>query len=323
MGRLFGAGRAGTNQPGAQTAGTQGQADELRLQRRRRIRWAVRLVVLLVVVGVMKFVGLDSKFYYPDDEVYYQPSELGLKHEDVRFRSAGGVELAGWFLPAMGAAKGLVVHMHGNAANISNHVELVEWLPKAGYHVLMFDYRGYGESEGKVTRKGTINDAHAAIDYALSRPEARGLPLFVYGQSLGGAIGLVVTADRPEVVAVVAESPFSSYRRVAARHVQKLVKVGWLASIAAAMTISGGYDPIDFIDQISPRPVLIIGAEEDQICFAELARELYEAAGEPRTYWEAPGAQHLGIMEECPEELIEQVSKFFEKAGRGKVSQRV
>jgi uncharacterized protein len=286
----------------------------MRSKRWRRIRWAVRLGVLGLVVGYLKFVGLDGKFYYPDNEVYVDPAQLGLRYENVTFRTRDGVKLHGWFLPAVGEAKGVVVHCHGNAANVTGHVVLVSWLPEAGYHVLMFDYRGYGKSEGRVTRAGTIIDTHAALDYARTRPEAVGLPVFVYGQSLGGAVAIVVAADRPEVAGVVAESTFGSHRGIAAAHVRKLVHFGWLARFLATVSISAGYDPIDVVGRLSPRPLLVIAAENDQICYPELARELYDAAGEPKSFWLAPRAEHLAILEECPRELGEQITRFFESA---------
>lgn len=285
-------------------------------RRRRRLRWTVRGVVLVLLIGGLRIVGLDGKFYYPDDEVYVRPEELGVAYHDVTFPTRDGLTLHGWFLPARGTPRGTVVHFHGNAANVTAHLPLVEWLPRAGYHVLMFDYRGYGRSEGRVTRAGTIADGHAALDYALTREESRGLPLFAYGQSLGGAVAIVVAAERPEVAAVVAESPFSGYRRIAVRHAQRLVRWGSLARLLVWWTISAGYDPIDVVGRIAPRPLLLIAAEHDAICFPESARELHAAAGEPKDYWEAPEAEHLDILGTWPNELMDRITAFFEQAGQ-------
>lgn len=285
-----------------------------RRRRGKRIRWSVRILVLLLLISYLKFVGLDGKFYYPNQTLYDSPADFGLSAEEVSFQTDDGLTLAGWFLPAIGTAKGTVVHFHGNAANITAHIGLVEWLPRAGYHVLMFDYRGYGQSQGKVTRAGTIRDGHAALDYALTRPEAASLPLFAYGQSLGGAVAIVVAAQRLEVRAVVAESPFSSYRGVAARHASRLVFFEWLGTLLATLTISAGEDPIDVVGRLAPRPLFVIAAEHDEICFPELARELYEAAAEPKDYWLVPDAAHLGIVLEARRELIERVTDFFARA---------
>lgn len=141
-------------------------------RRRSRIRWTVRAAIYAILLGLPLGCGLDRLFYHPDSTIYYTPAQLNLRHEDVRFVARDGVRLHGWWLPALTPRPlGTIVHFHGNAANISNHILAAYWLPAAGYHVFMFDYRGYGQSEGSPTRRGTIADGHAALDYVLSRPE--------------------------------------------------------------------------------------------------------------------------------------------------------
>lgn len=283
--------------------------------RRQLRRWWLRVALLLALGGYVKFVGFDSKFYYPNQQIYLRPAELGLTCEDVYFETTDGVRLHGWLLPAdTNAPLGTVIHFHGNAANVSGHIALVSWLPAAGYNVLMFDYRGYGASEGAVTRNGTIRDGHAAVDYCLSRPELRSGPIVAYGQSLGGAVATVVVAERPQVQALVIESSFSSYQRIAALHAQSLVFSGWMGRTLARALVSRGQEPIDFIARVAPRPVLIIAAENDSICFRSLARELYEAAGEPKSWWEAPGSQHLEILQDHPDELKRRILACFKAA---------
>lgn len=369
----------------------------------RRLTWTLRGVLAALLIGAL-IVRCDSWFYYPSQRIWETPPQLGLRYEDVRFRTADGVSLHGWWLPAetghlagrpaeaaqarsadaeqngtwrnerdrrshgeqsrpsqeeqsrashdersrasrdersrmspdehrnaaeyaqggtsgyggrdASRAKGTVIHFHGNAENVSAHLVLVEWLPRAGYNVLMFDYRGYGQSGGRITRAGTIRDGHAAVDYVLSRPDVDRRRIFAYGQSLGGAIAVVVAAERPEIRAVVAESAFSGYRRIAAVHLRKMVLLSAPARGLAALLVSGGHDPIDVVGRISPRPLLVIAAERDQICDPRLGRELYEAAGEPKEFWLVPGAGHLAILESAGEELEARVLDFLERAGQ-------
>lgn len=283
-------------------------------RRRRRFRWTVRLLVVVLLAGIPGVVGFDSCFYYPDDRVYLRPEELRLAYEPVRFSTRDGLTLAGWFFPAEATPRGTVVHFHGNAANISNHLPLVEWLPRRGFHLLMFDYRGYGESEGRVTRAGTILDGHAALDYALRRTETRGLPLFVYGQSLGGAVAVVVAAERPEVRAVVAETTFGGYREIAAAHARRMFLFDWLARLIVRLTISSGHDPLEVVGRLAPRPLLVIAADRDHLCFPHLGRQLYEAAKEPKEFWLAERATHMGVLDEYPLELPQRLVDFFTRA---------
>jgi len=301
-------------EPGYELPGRRADARNAARRPARYWRWWVRLSIVLLAAAYLKLVGLDGQFYYPNREIYVRPEQLGLHYEDVTFPTRDGQTLHGWFLPARTTARGAVVHFHGNAANVSAHVALVSWLPDHGYHVLMFDYRGYGRSTGQVTRAGTIADGHAALDYLRTRPDTHGLPIFFYGQSLGGAVAIVVAADRPEVAAVVAESTFSSYRRIAAAHARRLVRSRWLARGLAAITISDGFDPLDVVHRLAPRPLLVIVAERDEICFPELGRELYEAAREPKSFWLAPRAEHLAILAECPQELMDRITQFFAQA---------
>jgi hypothetical protein len=270
--------------------------------------------VLTLLIGYPLVVGLDGCFYYPDRRVYWQPADFGLAHEDAHFRAADGVRLHGWWLPAQGAPRGVVVHFHGNAANITNHIALAFWLPQNGYHTLMFDYRGYGQSQGRVTRAGTIADGRAAVAFAAQRARAAELPLFAYGQSLGGAVAIVVAAERPEVQAVVAEATFGRYRGIAARHGQGLVFFPWLAGALSHAWISSGYDPLDSVGRLAPRPLLVIAGERDEICFPELGRELYDAAGQPKEWWLVPGASHLAILDGHLDELVRRATDFYERA---------
>lgn len=282
---------------------------------RRRHPWRWRLLFYSLLLLLPVVFKLDCMFYYPDRHTYWQPRDFGLRAEDVHFSSRDGARLHGWWLPALiKPVRGTIVHFHGNAANISNHVALVSWLPYSGYNVLMFDYHGYGRSEGRVNRIRTRIDGHAAIDYVLSRPDVDRQRLFAYGQSLGGAIAVTVAADRPEVKAVVAEGAFGDYRELAAQHLARRLGSLRLARLIAWALISRGDDALCAIRKISPRPLLIIAGEQDSLCFPGEGRRLYEAAGEPREFWLVPGAGHLSILSVAGDELQRRVLEFLGQA---------
>ena len=293
-----------------------GRSDVPRRRRSRRFvvfKWAVRIGLLLFVVGIF-FVGLDRLFYYPSKTVHYTPDDFSLKYEDVTFETSDGLKLSGWFLPADGHARGTVVHFHGNAENITAHVTLSLWLVWAGYNVFVFDYRGYGESEGKVTRAGTIRDGHAALDYLLSRDDVDPRRIFAFGQSLGGAVATVVAAEREEFRAVVLDSTFSGYRRIGSRHLQRVLFFKWLTDLIAAALLSDDYDPIDYVARIAPRPLLVIASAEDKICFAELGRELFDAAAEPKEFVLVQDSEHLQTVAENVDGVQDKILRLFERA---------
>lgn len=130
----------------------------------------VNLAALLT--SLFLFSGCASRMlYYPTPNEYGNPSVAGLRYEKVTFASKDGTPLSGWFIPAIGKAKGTVIHFHGNAQNMTAHFSFVAWLPREGFNVFVFDYRGYGTSPGTPSRQGVYEDSCAALQYLRSRPD--------------------------------------------------------------------------------------------------------------------------------------------------------
>ena len=236
---------------------------------------------------------VQSMFYYPDHVRYETPDALGLRYEAVRFTSADGTKLSGWFIPAVGRqqnpkeAKGTVVHFHGNAQNMSSHWRFVAWLPKQDYNVFVFDYRGYGESEGVPEPKGVFEDSSAALNYVRSRSDVDAERLFVFGQSLGGtnAIAVVGSGNRAGVKAAAIESTFYSYSSIAN---DKMAGAGLL--------VSDDYAASKFVAAVSPIPLLLIHGTADGVIPHAHSQRLLAAAREPKRLIEVPGAGHLEPM---------------------------
>jgi len=270
------------------------------------------LIALGIVLGIT-VIGLaalstfaDSLFYYPNSTTYAVDYDVDI--EDVTFAAPDGPQLHGWWLPAVGEQRGTVVYCHGNAANVTLHTRNVAWLPKLGYAVFVFDYRGYGKSQGSVTRAGTVADAVAAIDFALKRDPDRTV---VFGHSLGGAIGISAAAQRKAVRAVIAESTFPSYRRIAGEAAPLLAPF-------VPLFVAAGNDPIDVLKDLPPRPLLVIHGEDDPIVPAKLGRELYDAASEPKQLWLVPKATHFSPWHSVPDEFERRIDRFFRDAIAGK-----
>ena len=252
-------------------------------------RWWMSLAALpLFLLGGC----VQSMFYYPDRVRYETPDALGLRYENVRFTSADGTRLSGWFIPAAGrtdpkAAKGTVVHFHGNAQNMSSHWRFVAWLPTQDYNVFVFDYRGYGESDGEPEPRGVFEDSNAALDHVRARADVDASRLFVFGQSLGGtnAIAAVGSGNRAGVKAVAIESTFYSYRSIAN---DKLPGAGLL--------VRDDYAASKFVAAIAPIPLLLIHGTADAVIPHHHSQRLLADAKEPKQLIEVPGAGHLEPM---------------------------
>lgn len=261
---------------------------------------------------------MERLFYHPTVGPTPAPSHLA-GAQDVTFRSSDGTLLRGWFIPAQSVADetpATIFHVHGNAGNLNDHLWFVEYLANKGFNLLLFDYRGYGESEGKARRRQRLlDDAHAALDALLSRPDVDPSRIGLYGQSLGGAIGLNLMAARPEIRAAVFESPFASWRDEAAEAIGGCPP-GLLARGAAWLLIPDSHRPLDAAIQIH-RPMLFVHGDADRIIDDSHSRRLYDAAAKAGNRSVRlivyPGGEHNSLRDSHPE-LEGEVVGFFQSA---------
>jgi pimeloyl-ACP methyl ester carboxylesterase len=233
----------------------------------------------------------DRFFYYPTRVRYDDPREHGLVFEPVHFLSGGDARLHGWFFPGLQRVRGTVVHAHGNAGNISAHFPYAAWLSRYGWNVLCFDYRGYGRSEGRPTRAGTRADVQAAIAYAQTRAEVDPARIVLFGQSIGGTLGLVAAAGRSDLCGLVIDGAFAGYRREA----RELLRRSWLWGVAGPVSrylVSDEDSPIATVAQLPRVPKLFICGTADRIVKAQHTIDLHAAAPEPKQLHVIDGGGH-------------------------------
>ncbi len=273
------------------------------------------VVGLLAMIGVMGMTGgVEPRFFYPDRHDYGSPATVGLPHRQIEFASADGTRLHGWFVPAIGTRCGTVLHAHGNAQNMSAHFGFVDWLPRRGYDVFAFDYRGYGRSDGHPTLRGALDDTIAALATVRALPEADRERLYVIGQSLGGALVLAALGrgHTSGVRAVVADSAFSSPRAIVADVLAELPGLNLIRHPLARWLISDEVSAEAVVANIAPRPILFIHGERDRVIPVSHSDRLFAAAREPKTYWRIAGLDHTEALtlREWQDRLVE----FFESA---------
>lgn len=249
-----------------------------------------RGLILVMLLAALAPRAAHAQFYYPDALLYDTPAQHGLKYESVIFASQDGTKLNGWFVPATThKVLGTVVHLHGNAQNISAHFGYVAWLPPLGYNVFTFDYRGFGKSAGKPDREGVFADCVAALAYVQTRKEVDASKLLLFGQSLGGAnaIALAATAPAAGLRGVAAESSFYSYTSIA----KDKAPAGLVD-----LLITDEHSPGPVVGQVAPVPLLIIHGTADGVVPYAHAENLFNEAKLPKTLWTVKGGGHLGAF---------------------------
>jgi uncharacterized protein len=214
--------------------------------------------------------------------------------------SSDGLTLHGWYFRAK-EERGTILICHGNVENLSTHVKLDLWLIDAGYNLFIFDYRGYGRSEGRPDVQGINRDAEAALETLLfTLPRAQRDNIVVFGKSLGGAVAVYTVANSPHkkrVKALILDSTFSSYRGIAREKIAGSV-FGWPFQYPLSWLINDDFSPIKFIKGVAPVPVVIIYGKNDDIVPGHHSFMLYDAALLPKDIWENAVPGHVKAQED-------------------------
>jgi fermentation-respiration switch protein FrsA (DUF1100 family) len=276
-----------------------------------------RISIVRSPVGPTFFLGLllilggcsvQRFFYYPNRNLYVDPDRTGFPYEIVHYPSQNGKSLVGLYFPAVGPAKGSIVHFHGNYGNVSNHFPLSLFLVRHGFNILAFDYQGYGVSEGRPTPQHLLEDGIASVHYLQNRDH--GLKVGVFGQSLGGSTAIQTAAQEPLVKAVVIEAAFSGQRAMSRAVLKRSVWL-WPFYPIVPFFLSSHYDAIDAAPKVAPRPIFFIHGDADTVVPVSMSKALYAAAQEPKTLWIIPGAGHLECHKVEPKTYEERIVNFF------------
>lgn len=252
-------------------------------------------------------------FYFPNNVLYLEPKSFSIAYDILRYPSLNGKMITALAFKTDLPCKGTVIHFHGNFGNVSNHFPQSYYLVRHGFDVMIFDYQGYGGSDGKPTPKNIIEDGIATVRYAQEHNRNPAGGVAVLGQSLGGAVGIVVTAQEKIVKAAIIESTFWSYRSIA-RHAIGRMFIFWPLYPFYPLFLPTQYDPARFVDEISPRPLMFIHGDKDKIIPLKMSQKLFAKAKEPKELIVIKGAEHLRCRQVGEKELEEKMANFFTKA---------
>ena len=237
---------------------------------------------VLLVAGLYFF--QEKLVYFPSGAIVATPASLGLDYEEVGITTEDGVRLHGWFIPA-NESKATVLFFHGNGGNISFRMETIRILHSLGSNLLLFDYRGYGKSDGAPGEQGTYKDATAVWKYLTKE---RGIPandIVLMGRSLGGAIASWL-AEKESPRCLILESSFTSLADVGAE-VYPFIPVRMLSRIQ--------YPTIERLKNIRC-PVLIVHSPQDAIIPFHHGEQLFAAAHPRKEFLRISGGHNDGFV---------------------------
>ena len=245
----------------------------------------------------------DRFIFHPDHVTDRDPSHIGLRFEDVFFTTQDGLRLHGWFIPHQ-EARATLVWFHGNAGNISDRLLNIKLLhDRIETNIFIFDYRGYGRSEGTASEKGTYLDGEAAIKYLLGRDDAGVRRLILFGRSLGAAVAAEM-AIRFNSLGLILESPFVSIREMA-RAIFPSLPIAWL--------LRTRYDTMEKVRLIKT-PILVLHGDRDATVPFAQGKKVFEIASEPKRFHRIVGASHNDTFVVGGEEYYRALREFIESA---------
>ena len=248
------------------------------------------------------------------------PSDEGFDYEAITLTNPVFVSLRGWYVPSQNGAA--VVLLHGYGGTRLGVLPQALMLAEAGYGVLLYDMRGHGESDSVVRSMGwaDIVDVATAVTWLQTRDDIDSDRIGIYGFSIGGQVALRAATQQDAIQAVAADGPGLANN----------ADTPPLQSIGEQLTRMGngivykvvewrtGFEPptavIDIIDDIAPRPLLLIAAGEVDEIEPRIVQNYFDYAQEPKMIWVIPEAGHGGGPEARPEEYAERLVSFFDEA---------
>ena len=277
---------------------------------------AVAALVVIAVAGSIWMASTVAKWIttYPIEErrafweeyPYLHPDTLVAEYdlppyEALTLVTSDSLHLEALYFPSRNSAALIV--QHGHRARGSDMIPLAAMFIRHGYGAVLPTLRAHNESDGDLISFGfhELKDLDAAYRYLVQRPDVNPQRIGAIGTSMGAALVILYAAENPDIKAVAAESPYHSMDR---KSIANLSRLPWPIPSLAIRFVKGriGVDPetlapVNHIGRISPRPVFIMMGGSDPMVLPEGGQALYDAAGEPRTYWYEEHLDHLGFSQ--------------------------
>jgi fermentation-respiration switch protein FrsA (DUF1100 family) len=257
--------------------------------KKRIIKNILFLLLGMALLNSCMYLQQSSMLFFPYRALGQTPAQWGVAYEDLFLETEDGVRLHGWYIPHHGSQQTLLF-FHGNAGNISHRGASVKIFHRLGLNVLIFDYRGYGKSQGKPDENGLYKDARAAWRYLTDERGVEQEDVILFGRSLGGAVAAELAAE-VQPGGLILESTFSSAKDVA----NALFPV-----LSRLVILRYDFNTAAHVRRVAS-PLLVLHSPDDEIIPFHLGERVFQAANEPKTFFRMRGDHNSGFLLSQPD----------------------
>ena len=202
------------------------------------------------------------------------------------FKTKEGRKLNAWLLQSTKEKpKASVFALHGNAGNLNTQFQSFADLTKNGFQIFIFDYSGFGYSEGNATRKNALEDAFSAFQFFENLDEIKNTPRIIYGQSFGGNLAIpVATRNQQKIEVLVIEGTFMNFKNIG----------NYKIPVLGSLIISNNYNNRKNLKSFK-KPILIVHSKEDEVVNFKLGKQIFKNANHPKEFFEIDKPHISGI----------------------------
>lgn len=277
------------------------------LKKRSQI-WIKRLIIGYGLICILLYFQQQRLIFFPTNQLQHTPSLYQLEYEDVWIpitnRKRQTEYIHGWWIPAQKANAPVMLYLHHNAINIGANVSQALQFHRLGYAVFLFDYRGFGQSDGAFPIESQVyEDAQAAWNYLTQKRQIPADQILIYGHSIGGAIAIELATKQPEAAALIVQSSFTSMRDLTKRF-------GLYWFLPMELLLKQHFESLEKMKSIT-MPVLIIAGDSDLQIPVAMAKSLYKNASGFKQLIVIEGGGHDNHL---AQQYQQQFKQFVEKA---------